>query len=114
MQLKREANLLTVIGLRTMHAVCRITFMLYPIFLYRRMILRNWVLKSLQAYIFLNLYTKIRVSIGFAAEEILVRHSTVDGFVSCKSYDKRDDFDFEIVNFLSWMVRHPMVFIFHN
>ena len=23
----------------------------------------------------------------------------VDGFVSCKIYDKRDDFDFEIVNF---------------
>ena len=44
-----------------MHAVCRITFMLYPIFLYRRMILRNWVLKSLQAYIFLNLYTKKKV-----------------------------------------------------
>ena len=55
MQLKREAKLLTVIGLTTMHAVCRITFMLYPIFLCRRMILRNWVLKSLQAYIFLNL-----------------------------------------------------------
>ena len=32
MQLKREAKLLTVIGLTTMHAVCRITFMLYPIF----------------------------------------------------------------------------------
>ena len=25
--------------------------------------------------------------------------SLVDGFVSCKIYDKRDDFDFEIVNF---------------
>ena len=25
--------------------------------------------------------------------------SVVDGFVSCKTYDKRDDFDFEIVNF---------------
>ena len=25
--------------------------------------------------------------------------SFVDGFVSCKIYDKRDDFDFEIVNF---------------
>ena len=24
--------------------------------------------------------------------------SIVDGFVSCKIYDKRDDFDFEIVN----------------
>ena len=44
--------------------------------------------------------------------------SIVDGFVSCKIYDKRNDFDFEIVNFLSWMVmflvRHPTVFIFHN
>ena len=37
--------------------------------------------------------------------------SIVDGFVSCKIYDKRDDFDFEIVMFL---VRHPTVFIFHN
>ena len=27
--------------------------------------------------------------------------SIVDGFVSCKIYDKRDDFDFEIVNFPS-------------
>ena len=26
--------------------------------------------------------------------------STVDWFVSCKIYDKRNDFDFEIVNFL--------------
>ena len=25
--------------------------------------------------------------------------SFVDGFVSCKIYDKRDDFDFEIINF---------------
>ena len=25
--------------------------------------------------------------------------SIVDGFVSCKIHDKRDDFDFEIVNF---------------
>ena len=44
--------------------------------------------------------------------------SIVDGFVSCKIYDKRDNFDFEIVNFPFWMVmflvRHPTVFIFHN
>ena len=58
MQPKREAKLLTVSRLTTMHAVCRITFKLYPIFIFRRMILRNWMLKSLQAYIFLNLYTK--------------------------------------------------------
>ena len=30
-QLKREVNLLTVIGLNTKHADCRIIFMLYPI-----------------------------------------------------------------------------------
>ena len=30
-QLKRSAKLLTVIGLTTKYAVCRITFMLYPI-----------------------------------------------------------------------------------
>ena len=58
-QPKGEATLLTVIGLTTMHAVCRITFLLYPIFIYRRKMLRNCVLKSLQAYIFfLYLYTK--------------------------------------------------------
>ena len=32
-QLKRVAKLLTVTGLTTKHAVCRITFMLYPILL---------------------------------------------------------------------------------
>ena len=32
-QLKRSAKLLTVIGLTTKHAVCRITFMFYPILL---------------------------------------------------------------------------------
>ena len=31
MQLKREAKLLTVTGLNTKHADCRIIFMLYPI-----------------------------------------------------------------------------------
>ena len=34
MQLKRAAKLLIVIGLNIKHAVCRITFMLYPIFFY--------------------------------------------------------------------------------
>ena len=57
-QPKREAKLWIVIGLTTMHAVCRIKFMLFPIFIYGRIMLRNWVLKLLQAYIFLNLYTK--------------------------------------------------------
>ena len=33
-QLKRAAKLITVIGLTTKHAVCRIAFMLYPILLY--------------------------------------------------------------------------------
>ena len=41
-----------------------------------------------------------------------------DGFVKTKIYDKRDDFDFDIVNFLflevMFLVRHPMVFIFLN
>ena len=44
--------------------------------------------------------------------------STWDGFVKTKKYDKRDDFDFDIVNFPfldgDILVRHPMVFIFLN
>ena len=40
--------------------------------------------------------------------------SIVDGFVSCKIYDKRDDFDFEIVNFPFLDGDVPTVFIFHN
>ena len=86
MQLKREAKLLTMIGLTTMHAVCRITFMLYPIFLYRRMILRNWVLKSLQAYIFLNLYTKSGMlhSRGYAKLGASARNTVVGPIVTEK------------------------------
>ena len=42
--------------LTTMHADCRITFMLYSIFSYRRIILRNKVLKSLQTYIIYKIY----------------------------------------------------------
>ena len=40
--------------------------------------------------------------------------SISDAFVKTKIYDKRDDFDFDIVNFLflDGDVRHPMVFIF--
>ena len=42
----------------------------------------------------------------------------LDGFVKTKIYDKRDDFDFDIVNFPyldgMFLVRHPMVFIFLN
>ena len=41
------------------NVVCHITFMLYQMFIYQRMALQNWVLKSLQAHIcFLNSYTK--------------------------------------------------------
>ena len=39
-------------------------------------------------------------------------------FAKTKIHEKRDDFNFDIVNFLFWMVmffvRHPMVFIFLN
>ena len=44
--------------------------------------------------------------------------SILDRFVKTKTYDKRDDFDFDIVNFpfLDWMllVRDPMEFIVFN
>ena len=44
--------------------------------------------------------------------------SISDGFVSSKIYDKRDDFDFDIVNFPFWMVTFPVLpltgFIFLN
>ena len=44
--------------------------------------------------------------------------STSSDFVKTKIYDKRDDFDFDDVNFHFWMVMflawHPMVFIFLN
>ena len=44
--------------------------------------------------------------------------SISDGFVKTKIYDKRDDFDFDIVNFLfldgDVPCRHPVVFIFLN
>ena len=41
--------------------------------------------------------------------------SISDGFVKTKIYDKRDDFDFDIVNFpFLEMVRHLMVFIYLN
>ena len=54
-QLKREAKLLTVSGLNTKHADCRIIFMLYPI---RTIIFLNWSEKSALPTLFLNLYTK--------------------------------------------------------
>ena len=44
--------------------------------------------------------------------------SILDRFISCKIYDKRDDFDFEIVNFPDLdgdvLVEHPTVFIYRN
>ena len=44
--------------------------------------------------------------------------SVANGFVSSKIYDKRDDFDFDIVNFLFWMVTFLvvllMVYTFRN
>ena len=41
--------------------------------------------------------------------------SISDGFVKTKIYDKRDDFNFDIVNFpFLEMVRHLMVFISLN
>ena len=35
--------------------------------------------------------------------------SISNGFVSSKIYDKRDDFDFDIVNFHFWMVTFPVL-----
>ena len=73
-QPNREAKLLTVTWLTTMHAVCCITFILYPIFIYGRQILRNWVQKSLQAYIFFWIYIlsyhKIQVPTGRVAKDV--------------------------------------------
>ena len=59
-----EAKLLTVIGLTTMHAVCRITFMLCPIVLYRRMILQNWVLNINRLIELITKLHRVRVPPG--------------------------------------------------
>ena len=40
-----------------------------------------------------------------------VRLSISNGFVSSKIYDKRDDFDFDIVNFPFWMVMFLVVLL---
>ena len=44
--------------------------------------------------------------------------SISDGFVKTQIFDKRDDLDFDIVNFpflmVMFLVRHPTVFIFLN
>ena len=53
---------------------------------------------------------------GTDASFLDLRLSIRDGFVKTKKYDKRDDFDFDIVSFLfldgMFLVRHPLVFIF--
>ena len=61
-----------------------------------------------------------KVKVSDAEAPFLDLHlSTSDGFVKTKIYDKRDDFDFDIVNFPfldagMFLVRHSMVFIFLN
>ena len=60
-----------------------------------------------------------KANVSDAEASFLDLHLSIsDGFVKTKIYDKRDDFNFDIVNFLFWMVmflvRHPMVFIFLN
>ena len=35
--------------------------------------------------------------------------SILNGFISSKIYDKRDDFDFDKVNFLFWMGTFPVL-----
>ena len=74
-QPKREATLSTVTGLttRTMHAVYRITILLYPIFVYRRMILLCFFFFCFFVVVFLIhilSHHKIQVPIGLVAEEI--------------------------------------------
>ena len=60
-----------------------------------------------------------KANVSDAKASVLDLHlSMSDGFVKTKIYDKRDDFDFDIVNvpFLDvmFLVRHPMVFVFLN
>ena len=44
--------------------------------------------------------------------------SILDGFISCKICDRRDDFDFEIVNFPyligMFLVEHSTLFVYRN
>ena len=58
-----------------------------------------------------------KANVSDAEASFLDLHLSIsDGFVKTKIYDKRDDFDFDIVNFpfldSVFLVRHPMVFIF--
>ena len=60
-----------------------------------------------------------KANVSDAEASFLDLHLSIsDGFVKTKIYDKRDDFDFDTVNFLfkmvMFLVRHPMVFIFLN
>ena len=60
-----------------------------------------------------------KANVSYAEASFLDLHLSIsDGFVKTKIYDKRDDFDFDTVNFLfkmvMFLVRHPMVFIFLN
>ena len=57
-QLKRAAKLLTVIGLTTKHAVCRITFRLYPV-------LAKDYFPEFRPTSFLNLCTKVTIKVRF-------------------------------------------------
>ena len=64
----------------------------------------------------LHLY---KVNMSDTEASFLDLHVSIsDGFVKTKIYDKREDFDFDIVNFpfldVMFLVRHPMVFIFLN
>ena len=64
----------------------------------------------------LHLY---KVNMSDTEASFLDLHVSIsDGFVKTKIYDKRDDFDFDIVNFpfldVMFLIRHPMVFIFLN
>ena len=68
-------------------------------------------------YVALNKLNKANAS-DTRASFLDLHLSTSDSFVQTKIYDKRDDFDFDIVNFpflnfsMMFLVRHPMVFIF--
>ena len=61
-----------------------------------------------------------KANVSDTAASFLDLHLSIsDGFVKTKIFDKRDDFDFDIVNFpfyymVMFLGRHPMVFIFLN
>ena len=79
----------------------------------------------------LNKYTKINSNKNIYPSELQLNRANVsdtkatfldlhlsisNGFVKTKFFDKRDDFDFDVVTFLflDGVPRHPMVFIFLN